>query len=247
MTVVYPVYLDRLVNAMDFSDWVVHCTLSIWRALAQLDAGDHVPVQRDASGRPELAFVAHSMGSYVASFVAEIAADTRLIPAPRVLAFMDAAGHDYKDIVGVDTTKLAGIDPSTDVILLSSEVDLLDAAGRPASNTQLAVADLIEHLPVTCDHLSAWVVASDAEGDSRLVSDHLDGPQTHHVFDAIDWWGYWPQITAHLQYAFWGTYASFTHAGGLYSGSWLDEHGNHLRDIARKRPHPVHPVGYGCP
>ncbi len=247
ITVVYPTYLNMVTNVWSFADWVERSTGSIQDALAVLGRPGHVTVERDSAGQPKLAFVAHSIGSYVASFVAERAADTGEIPRPRVLAFMDPAGFDYKPYLGIDTERLGDLDAATDVIMLSAEDELFDEQGLVTTNSQHAVQDLVDHLPVDCERLSAWVIPSDVEDETALVSDHYGGPQTHQVFDAVDWWGYWPQLSAHLKYAFWGTYGSFTHAGGLYAGSWRDKNGDFDRPIEPRLPHPMYPAGYACP
>src|SRR5262249_23131215 len=160
------------------------------------------------------------------------------IPRPLALVFTEPAGYDTKGILNIDMTQIGGLDPATDVVMLSADGTLLNDKGELATHTQYAVRDFVTTLPVTCDHLSAWVVASDSEGGTSLVSDHNGGPLTNQVFDAIDWWGYWPHISAHLEHAFWGTYGSSTHAGSLFSGTWRDTGGGYIRDIKHKYPHP---------
>jgi pimeloyl-ACP methyl ester carboxylesterase len=245
MSVVYPAYLG-FGNLTNFNDWVNRTYVSVQRALVKLDAG-RVPVQRNASGRKKLAFVAHSIGTYVATFVAEKAADEHGIPEPLAMLFTDPAGYDNKSQVGIDMSRISDIDPATDVVLLSAN-DTLLKDGQPASHTQFAVRDFVTELPVSCDHLSAWVVASDSEAGTRLVSDHNTGPQSHEVFDAVDWWGYWPHISAHLKHAFWGSYADFLHDGrAVFSGTWRNTSGTYIRDIAPKFAHPQYARGSTCP
>jgi hypothetical protein len=256
ITVIWPVYLNTGLfgNGLNFKDWVSKSHQAMERAFGKLATSGHVPVQTDANGRKKFAIVAHSIGTYVAAFVADkAAASGGAVPAPLTMILTDPAGYDVKRYIGLNMSQTWHIDPTTEMVLLSAQDTLLDDQGRLATHTQYTVQDLLTELPIDCSNKSAWVVASDSEQGTSLVSGHL-GIQSSHptnttvAFDAIDWWGYWPPISAHLKYAFWGTYDSFRHNGGLYAGTWRDATtGDFIRDIKPRFAHPIYPVGYGCP
>jgi hypothetical protein len=248
MTVLYPAYLDLRPggNPADFADWVARSHDAIARGLALLEEPGHVAPVRDRHGVARVAFVAHSIGSYVAVFVAERAADEGGLPAPRLIVMADPAGHDFAARVGIDMDQRWDLDPATELVILSAESTLVE------SNARGAVEDFLGYLPISCRHRSAWVVPHDAEQGVTLVSDHVGFLGSHPTdarvrLDAVDWWGYWLHVSAHLEHAFHGTYGVYRHGGGVFNGLWLDAATGHpLRFAAWKRPHPSYPVGHGC-
>lgn len=248
MTVVYPAYLDLRPggNPYGFADWVDRSDGAIRRALAILDSPGHVRPLRGRNGEPVVAFVAHSVGSYVAAFVAERAAADPGLPAPRTIVMADPAGHDVMASLGVVMDRAWTLDRRTELVMLSAEGTLA------SSNARGAVEDFLAYLPIDCRRRSAWLVPHDSEQGTALVSDHLGFLDRHPTdpaarLDAIDWWGYWLHATAHLEHAFHGSYGAFRHGGSLYNGLWLDAaSGQPLRFVAWKRAHPSYPAGHGC-
>jgi hypothetical protein len=247
MTVIYPAYVDVRPGGNDanFPDWVARAHDAIGRGLGLLATPGHVAPLRDRDGEPVVAYVAYSIGSYVAAFVAERATDEGG-PAPRTIVMADPAGHDYAPYIGIAMDQPWDLDPRTELVILSAEGTLVE------TNARGAVEDFLAYLPIDCSRRSAWIVPHDSEQGTALVSDHRGFLARHPTdpsarFDAIDWWGYWLHVSAHLEHTFFGRYGAYRHGGGAFNGIWLDAAtGVPLRFGAWKRPHPSYPQGHGC-
>jgi hypothetical protein len=248
MTVVYPAYMDLRPDGNDanFPDWVARSYDALTRGLALLTTPGHVSPLRDRRGQPVVAYLAYSIGSYVAAFAAQRATNEG-VAVPRSIIMADPAGQAYAPYIGIVMDQPWSLDPRTELVILSAEGTLVEP------NARGAVEDFLAYLPIDCRHRSAYVVPHHSEQGTALISDHRGFLARHDTdptarFDAIDWWGYWLNVSAHLEHTFFGRYGAYRHGGGTFNGIWLDAATRlPLRLAAWKYPHPSYPVGHGCP
>lgn len=200
--VLFPIYRSAEADA-DLDD-------AVRTALAELERGDHVPVDPDRFA----AFGVSTGGVLVANFAATAAADG--LPVPDVL-MINQPGGTLTPLVDLST-----IDPATLAIVLVADRDM-----EVGTITAREIWPQLTSIPL--DQRDYVTVQSDDHGRPPLLADHFFSGQfgwpASPTLDALDWYGIWKPFDALMACAFqgkWCEYALGNTPEQRFMGCWSD-------------------------
>jgi pimeloyl-ACP methyl ester carboxylesterase len=194
----------------------------------------------DARARPDrsrVTLVGHSIGGVLALRLASDAGKRidRRLPPPLAVVVLDGAGLATPAYPPLSIDDLSSVAASTRLLVVMSEdsyaLRMRDAtacradASRPSACNAFGIARrAIAGTPqIPADHKMAVMIPSDANGATKLLSDHNAVMRTPP--DAIATWGYWKLVVGALSAATkgkWGDYALELTPRMRDMGRWSD-------------------------
>ncbi len=171
-------------------------------------------------------FAGHSLGTQIASRMADTAADFNY-PAPKALILHEPAGTTQLNNNFAIDQNMGRVSKSTLLVILVRDDWATDPGGYPVPVT-------IWHATKHLNNKTVLRIPSDSSGEVALISHHsaMQTGGSHfwesddaHGVDAIDTWGYWRPTEAAINYALYGTDSQYILGGGadvIDMGNWSD-------------------------
>lgn len=189
--------------------------------------GVRAEMSEETNVRPDwskLLVVGHSLGGVMAVAYAAVAPGTAGMPVPAAVMVVQPGGcrgcGGLTDEGGVPVPDLAGIDPTSRILVVAAEEDVV--VGERAA--RLIWTGLGE---IPLDNRGYVLLRSDRRGDPALIADHLlaqtAGPGS--TADALDWFGLWALFDSLTACALVGVDCVETVAAGDVAwglGQWSD-------------------------